>query len=141
MLNRGAAATVPMADVLCDEPLAAGTKKAARPKTSGQIVVRSGDGSAVLIFLLVHRRRGRFGSWSGGFLRLGRRSEFFRRHWGSIALEHLRQDIDALGLEIGLLGTARNVDLDGYCDLRMQRDLDVVNADRLDRPIEHNLTL
>ena len=50
-------------------------------------------------------------------------------------------DVDALGLEIGFLRRTGDVDLDHHRDLRVERDLDVVHAERLDRAIEHDLAL
>ena len=47
--------------------------------------------------------------------------------------EHRRHHIDALGLQIGLVGRARDIDLDLHRNLGMQRDAHIEHADRLDR--------
>ena len=60
---------------------------------------------------------------------------------GGVALEHLRHDVDALRLQVGFFRRASDVDLHRHRDLRVERDLDLVHADRLDRPVEHDLAL
>ena len=80
---------------------------------------------------------GRFRS----FLAFGGGFKLFGGRRGRFALEHLLEDVDALGLEVGLLGRPGDVHLDRDRDFRVQRNLDVVQSDFLDRAIEHDLAL
>jgi hypothetical protein len=74
------------------------------------------------------------------------RSEDFKELEHARAVEPARgvgvgHHVDALRLQLGLLGRAGDVDVDGHRHFRMKRNPDVLDADRLDRPVEDDLVL
>src|SRR3546814_12985560 len=80
----------------------------------------------------VRRRRGLFEFvFAVGFQRRG-------DGLGLFFLEHRGDDVDALALHFGFIGRTRDVDADGHGDLGVQLDLDVDQAERLDRKFERS---
>ncbi len=73
--------------------------------------------------------------------RVGSRSSVKPSLSRALFLGDLREDVDALALQLGLVVGAGDVRLHRDVDLGVQRDLHVEHADRLDRALENDLRL